>query len=121
MIPRQWVIIGSVTALIGIGAWLYSIGYSAGVAESTERLNKAWVEHNRLQVEAFERDQKLAAQQQSDNEERVREIIKTEVVYRDRIKTVTVRQCISDSGLFELYNSTLGVTSGQRRPNDTPR
>lgn len=118
MIPRQWVIVGSVILLLGIGAWLYRTGYSTGVAESTERLNKSWVEHNRLQVEAFKRDQELALQHQSESEERVREIIKTEVVYRDRIKTVTVRQCVSDSGLFELYNSTLGVTSGQQRPND---
>ena len=72
--------------------------------------NQAWVERFTLQAQLATRDQQLAEAQQAASEARTETIIKREVVYRDKIKTVAVRDCVADSGLLQLYDATLGLS-----------
>lgn len=73
--------------------------------------NQAWAERFTLQAQLATRDQQLAEAQQAASEARTETIIKREVIYRDKIKTVAVRDCVADSGLLDLYDATLGMSS----------
>lgn len=98
--------------------WTYSQGYESGrrAVELTtaQQANTAWVQRFTLESQLATRDAQLAEAQQAASTIRTDTITKREVIYRDRIKVRTVRDCVADSGLFELYNSTLGVTGGQQ-------
>lgn len=72
--------------------------------------NQAWAERFTLQAQLATRDQQLAEAQQAASEARTETIIKREVIYRDKIKTVAVRDCVADSGLLDLYDATLGLS-----------
>ena len=72
--------------------------------------NQAWAERFTLQAQLATRDQQLADAQQAASEARTETIIKREVIYRDKIKTVAVRDCVADSGLLDLYDATLGLS-----------
>ena len=72
--------------------------------------NHAWAERFTLQAQLATRDQQLAEAQQAASEARTETIIKREVIYRDKIKTVAVRDCVANSGLLDLYDATLGLS-----------
>ena len=72
--------------------------------------NAAWAERFTLQAQLATRDQQLAASQAESAQKRTKTIIKKEVIYRDKIKTVAVRDCVADSGLLDLYDATLGLS-----------
>ena len=72
--------------------------------------NQAWAERFTLQAQLATRDQQLADAQQAASEARTETIIKREVIYRDKIKTVAVRDCVANSGLLDLYDATLGLS-----------
>lgn len=72
--------------------------------------NQAWVERFTLQAQLATRDQQLADAQQAASDARAETIIKREVIYRDKIKTVAVRDCVANSGLLDLYDATLGLS-----------
>ena len=73
--------------------------------------NQAWAERFTLQAQLATRDQQLSEAQQAASDARTETIIKREVIYRDKIKTVAVRDCVADSGLLDLYDATLGLSS----------
>ena len=116
MTIRPWMI---QAALCFFTAWL---GWSASdtrwqlrdderkLAEAATA-NRAWAERFTLQAQLATRDQQLAESQQAASEARTETIIKREVIYRDKIKTVAVRDCVADSGLLDLYDATLGLSS----------
>ncbi|MGL5283975.1 MAG: hypothetical protein ACRC8W_19920 [Plesiomonas shigelloides] len=56
-----------------------------------------------------DRDVALAAAQLEAATKRESEGVVKEVIYRDKIKTVTVYQCVRDSGLLDLYDAVHGV------------
>lgn len=72
--------------------------------------NQAWAERFTLQAQLATRDQQLAEAQQEASEERTETIIKREVIYRDKIKTVAVRDCVANSGLLDIYDATIGLS-----------
>ena len=72
--------------------------------------NQAWAERFALQAQLATRDQQLAESQQAASEARTETIIKREVIYRDKIKTVAVRDCVANSGLLDLYDATIGLS-----------
>ena len=94
--------------------WLYEHGRSVERGEQEKRSNQAWAERFTLQAQLATRDQQLAEAQAAASQVRTVEVIKREVVYRDRIKEVAVRDCVSDSGLLELIDAAYGLsdTSG---------
>ena len=76
----------------------------------TQAANQAWAERFALQGQLATRDQQLAAAQSEAAQRRTETVIKTEVIYRDRIKTPAVRDCVADSGLLDVYDATLGLS-----------
>ena len=72
--------------------------------------NQAWAERFTLQAQLATRDQQLAQAQQAAKNARTETVIKREVIYRDRIKTPAVRDCVADSGLLDYIDSTLGLS-----------
>ena len=72
--------------------------------------NQAWAERFTLQAQLATRDQQLAEAQAKAAHVRTVEVIKREVVYRDRIKDVAVRDCVANSGLLDVYDATLGLS-----------
>ena len=72
--------------------------------------NIAWAERFALQAQLATRDQQLAESQAMAVQKRTEIIIKKEVIYRDKIKDVAVRDCVANSGLLDLYDATLGLS-----------
>ena len=119
MIIRPWMIqVALMASLCCFTAWL---GWSAcdtrwQIRDDERKLfeattaNKAWVERFTLQAQLATRDQQLAASQAEVAQKRTETIIKREVIYRDKIKTVAVRDCVANSGLLDLYDATLGLS-----------
>lgn len=108
-------------AVIITGAAVWYHGYHAADAawqlRDDERklseaatANQAWAERFTLQAQLATRDQQLSAAQQAASDARTETIIKREVIYRDKIKTVAVRDCVADSGLLDIYDATLGLS-----------
>lgn len=73
-------------------------------------VNDAWAERFTLQAQLATRDQQLSDAQQAASDSRTETIIKREVIYRDKIKTVAVRDCVANSGLLDVYDATLGLS-----------
>ena len=111
-------------ACAAIGIFLMGFGYGHHVASVTAKAdaqelaldqaataNQAWAERFTLQAQLATRDQQLADSQAQAAQKRTETIVKKEVIYRDKIKTVAVRDCVADSGLLDLYDATLGLSS----------
>lgn len=98
--------------------WTYDQGYESGRSaaelDTAQQANKAWAQRFTLESQLATRDAQLTEAQQAASAVRTETVTKREVIYRDRIKVRTVRDCVADSGVFEFYNSTLGVTGGQQ-------
>lgn len=120
MTIRPWMIQAALmAALCCFTAWL---GWSVCDARWTQRdtdrklseaatANQSWAERFTLQAQLATRDQQLAEAQQASSEARTETIIKREVIYRDKIKTVAVRDCVANSGLLDVYDATLGLSN----------
>lgn len=111
MIPA-WVKLSAVLALM---AGSYYMGSSS--ASTSERLdvaardNGAWAERAVLQAKLSTADQQLAASQALIMQGVGYQVIKKEVIYRERIKDPVVHRCVASSGLLELYDASLGLGS----------
>ena len=116
---KVWLWLCAVIITTGAAVWYH--GYHTADAAWTQRdtdrklddattANQAWAERFTLQAQLATRDQQLAEAQQAASEARTETIIKREVIYRDKIKTVAVRDCVADSGLLDLYDATLGLS-----------
>ena len=115
---KLWIAICALVAAFGVG---YGYGHHvASVAAKTDAqelalkqaatANQAWADRFTLQAQLATRDQQLADAQQAASEARTETIIKREVIYRDKIKTVAVRDFVANSGLLDLYDATLGLS-----------
>ena len=105
--------------LTGAAVWYhgYHTAYAAWQLRDTERklseaatANQSWAERLTLQAQLATRDQQLVEAQQAASEARTETIIKREVIYRDKIKTVAVRDCVANSGLLDIYDATIGMS-----------
>ena len=115
---KLWIAICALVAAFGVG---YGYGHHvASVAAKTDAqelalkqavtANQAWAERFTLQAQLATRDQQLAASQAEAAQKRTEIVIKREVIYRDKIKDVAVRDCVANSGLLDLYDATLGLS-----------
>ena len=115
---KLWIYICALVAAFGIG---YGYGHHVASVEAkadAQELelsragdtNQAWAERFTLQAQLATRDQQLAASQGEVAQKRTEIVIKKEIVYRDKIKDVAVRDCVANSGLLELYDATLGLS-----------
>ena len=115
---KLWISICALVAAFGAG---YGYGHHvASVAAKSDAqelelsragdANAAWAERFTLQAQLATRDLQLSEAQAIAAQKRTEIIIKKEVIYRDKIKTVAVRDCVADSGLLDLYDATLGLS-----------
>ena len=115
---KLWIAICALFAAFGVG---YGYGYHvASVAAKADAqalelsrasdANTAWAERFALQAQLATRDQQLAASQEEAAQKRTEIVIKKEIIYRDKIKDVAVRDCVANSGLLQLYDTTLGLS-----------
>ena len=115
---KLWICICALVAAFGVG---YGYGHHvASVAAKADAqalelsrasdANAAWAERFTLQAQLATRDQQLADIQAVAAQKRTEIVIKREVIYRDKIKDVAVRDCVANSGLLDLYDATLGLS-----------
>ena len=115
---KLWVFICALVAAFGVG---YGYGHhvaSVAAKANAQELelsragdaNHAWAERFTLQAQLATRDQQLADSQALAAQKRTEIVIKREVIYRDKIKDVAVRDCVANSGLLDLYDATLGLS-----------
>ena len=71
--------------------------------------NQAWAERFTLQAQLATRDQQLADSQAKVAQKRTVVLVQKEIIYRDKIKNVAVRDCVANSGLLDVYDATLGL------------
>lgn len=94
------------------GAYLHGRSTATAEIESEQakRHNKQWSELFALQGQLATRDLQLAEEQQRKAQVRTVKVIEKDVIYRDRIKNHDTAKCITDSGMFELINSSYGLS-----------
>ena len=119
MTIRPWMIQAAlIAALCCFTAWL---GWSAcdtrwQLRDDERKLseagtaNHAWAERFTLQAQLATRDQQLAASQALAAHKRTVVVVQKEIIYRDKIKDVAVRDCVANSGLLDLYDATLELS-----------
>lgn len=73
-------------------------------------VNQAWAERFTLQAQLATRDQQLATSQGEAAQKRTVVVVEKEIIYRDKIKDVAVRDCVANSGLLDVYDATLGLS-----------
>ena len=118
MPTKLWIYICALVAAFGVGyGYGHHVASVAAKADAQElalkqaaTANQAWAERFTLQAQLATRDQQLAASQAESAQKRTEIVIKREVIYRDKIKTVAVRDCVANSGLLDLYDATLGLS-----------
>ena len=115
---KLWIYICALVAAFGAG---YGYGYHVASVEAKANAqelelsrasdaNVAWAERFTLQAQLATRDQQLADSQALAAQKRTETVIKREVIYRDRIKNVAVRDCVANSGLLNYYDATIGLS-----------
>ena len=115
---KAWIAICAIVAAFGVGyGYGHHVASVAAKADAQElelsragEANKAWAERFTLQAQLATRDQQLAASQAEAAQKRTEIVIKREVIYRDKIKDVAVRDCVANSGLLDIYDATLGLS-----------
>ena len=110
---------------VGAAGLLFIIGFGYGhhvasveskvVAQKLELsragdANHAWAERFTLQAQLATRDQQLADSQSLAAQNRTVVVVQKEVIYRDKIKDVAMRDCVANSGLLDVYDATLGLS-----------
>ena len=116
---KLWIAICALVAAFGVGyGYGHHVASVAAKADAQElalkqsaTANQAWAERFTLQAQLATRDQQLAASQEDAAQKRTEIVIKREVIYRDKIKNVAVRDCVANSGLLDVYDATLGLSN----------
>lgn len=100
---------GALLAGLMLG-WLHGDWRVRGIErDSAERIAEVVQQREELRGSLAATDLQLANAQAQAADVREVEVIKTKVVYRDRIQTVTVRDCVDSSGILQLYNAAHGL------------
>ena len=116
---KLWIAMCVLVAAFGVGyGYGHHVAAVAAKADAQELelsragdANQAWAERFTLQAQLATRDQQLADSQVEAAQKRTEIVIKKEVIYRDKIKDVAVRDCVADSGLLDVYDATLGLSN----------
>ena len=115
MIIPSWAKLSATLALLAAyGAWCYHTGAASVRAEAAEQAVEVWGERAALAGRLSAADQRLATAQALIMQGVAIEVTKREVVYRDKIKTVAVRDCVANSGLLDVYDATLGLSDATK-------
>ena len=115
---KLWIYTCALIVAAGAGfCYGYHVAYVEAKADARDlelsragEANQAWADRFALQAQLATRDQQLADSQAEAAQKRTEIVIKREVIYRDKIKDVAVRDCVANSGLLDLYDATLGLS-----------
>lgn len=66
-------------------------------------------QRNKLEGQLADADIALMTKQQETNDARDKEVVKYVTVYREKIKDPVTAQCVRDSGILQLYDSTVST------------
>ena len=110
IIPTRVKLSATLALIAAYGAWCYHAGAASARADAAEQAVEAWAERFALQAQLATRDQRLADSQALASQKRTVIVVKKEIIYRDKIKDVAVRDCVANSGLLDLYDATLGLS-----------
>lgn len=91
--------------------WGYSQGKNAVKLDDFEEYKTLIKKRDSLQTELNDKDVALLEAQRERNELRDKEVVKYVTIYRNRIKDPAVAQCVRDSGLLDVYDSTVSTAS----------
>jgi hypothetical protein len=106
---NAFAIAASLTAGLLIGL-LHGDWRVRGIERDTaERIAEVVQQREELRGSLAATDLQLVNAQAKAADVREVEVIKQKVVYRDRIQTVTVRDCVDSSGILQLYNAAHGL------------
>ncbi|UTC25967.1 putative inner membrane spanin subunit [Phage vB_KsaM-C1] len=108
MKPLTLVVIVLAT-LSGVFAVGFSLGGKSVKLEDFKEYKASVEARNKLEGELADKDIALMTKQQELSEARDKEVVKYVTVYRDRIKDPVVAQCVRDSGLLDVYDSTVST------------
>ena len=114
---KLWIAICALVAAFGIGyGYGHHVASVAAKANAQElaltqaaTANHAWAERFTLQAQLATRDQQLADSHAEVAQKRTVVLVQKEIIYRDKIKNVAVRDCVANSGLLDVYDATLGL------------
>ena len=107
--PNWPVIVASLCAGLFIG-WLHGDWRVRGIErDAAERIAEVVQQREELRGTLAATDLQLANAQAQSADVREVEVVKQKVIYRDRIQTVTVRDCVDSSGILQLYNAAHGL------------
>jgi hypothetical protein len=107
--PIQSLVLASLAVGLFIG-WLHGDWRVRGIERDTaERIAEVVQQREELRGSLAATDLQLVNAQAKAADVREVEVIKQKVVYRDRIQTVTVRDCVDGSGILQLYNAAHGL------------
>ena len=99
--------------LAGVMIAVYAMGYFSG--KNAVKLDdfedyKTLVEkRDSLQTELNDKDIALLEAQQERNELRDKKVTQYVTVYRDRIKDPDIAECVHNSGLLDVYDTTVST------------
>ena len=111
IIPAGVKLSSTLVLLAAYGAWCYHAGAASVRADAAEQAVDAWGERAALAGRLSAADQQLATAQSLIMQGIAVEVTKREVIYRERIKDPIVHRCVADSGLLDVYDATLGLSS----------
>lgn len=104
-----------VVATIVFLAATFTFGYSQGkksvFLKQFEEYKLAIQKRDALQVKLDTSDVALLEAKKERDDARAKEVVKHVTVYRDKIKNPDVAKCVNDSGVWDIYNSTLGLSA----------
>lgn len=110
MIIPWWIKLSSIAGIAAISFIVgHHIGASGVQADYNEKLIDSWDSASRLNRRLAESDRKLAESQSLIMQGVGVQVIKREVIYRDRIKTPAVRDCVANSGLLDYIDDAFGL------------
>ncbi|BAN16857.1 Rz-like spanin [Edwardsiella phage PEi21] len=97
-------------AILLVVVAVFTMGFAAGknsvkVEQLTDTVNTQQIVSNV--------DRVIAIGQEAVTVSRLKKTEEAKVIYVDRIKTVTVRDCVRDSGVLKLYDTSLGLSDGK--------
>lgn len=89
--------------------WGYSQGKNAVKLNDFEEYKTLVKKRDSLQTELNDKDVALLEVQRERDELRDKEVVKYVRVYRDRIKDPGIAECVRNSGLLDVYDTTVST------------
>lgn len=102
-----------VAVALAIMAGIYMFGYAEGRSDANAKATAAELtlrdQRDELQKKLDASDVALLEAKKERDSARAKEVVKYVTVYREKIKDPAAAECINNSGILPVYNSSLGL------------